>query len=149
MAVGMMGMSSPGSTDTDRVLNWLDLLADPARSKTKLEAFTQREAAAKSAEAVSRQAKAEADRTIAEAVQVRRDLDQRSEGLEKRAAELASRESAIHQREERLAAGERELRAEGQRLATMWKQRNSDLAKQLGGWGVTLTRLATDPAAAV
>ena len=108
MAMGSMGAAGSG-TDTDKALQLLELLADPVKSKARIEDYGRREKAARDAEADSKRATQEARDATSQAQQVRRDVDQRFADLEQRTAQVASREAALSSRETAVRDGEYHL----------------------------------------
>ena len=130
MAMGSMGAAGSGS-ETDKAMQLLELLADPAKSKARLEDFARREKAARDAEADSKRATQEARDATSQAQQVRRDVDQRFADLEQRTAQVASREAALSSRETAVRDGEWHLSNAQRAWDEEQKRREADHDQQV------------------
>ena len=130
MAMGSMGAAGSG-TDTDKALQLLELLADPVKSKARIEDYGRREKAARDAEADSKRATQEARDATSQAQQVRRDVDQRFADLEQRTAQVASREAALSSRETAVRDGEWHLSNAQRAWDEEQKRREADHDQQV------------------
>jgi hypothetical protein len=142
MAMGGMGASGFGG-DTDKAMALLELLADPAKSKARLEDFGRREQAARQAEADHKRAAQEARDAVSHAQQTSEALNQRYSDLENRTSSLAIREQMINTRENAVAAGERDLGNKQRAFDADQKRREAEYEKEIDSW-----RKSTDQAKA-
>ena len=129
MAMGTMGGAASGS-ESSKAMNLLELLADPVKSKAKLEDYDRRTKAAQDAEASSRAAKTEADQTIEHARQASEALRNQHVELDRRASDVSNREAAVKAREDAVTNAERAQVQGKQAWEQEQKRREGDLAKR-------------------